>query len=474
MYHFLEEPESGSGAKLLSVFILITIMTSVVALIAETIPEVKVSAAANDVLKWIEILSTAIFTTEYLARFLVCDAGPAGTTQLKFVRTPTNILDLLAIMPFYLEKAMTTQNDTSVLRVLRSVRLLRIFRIFKLGKYSSGLHIMVESLRKSAEPLIILGFFLGIGVVLFSSLLFYVEKISCPDIPALIAEGGFEEYRALCDKEGSGWTKPFNGGHLCCNEYGSADVFPSIPATFWWSFATMSTVGYGDVYPRTSAGRLIGSVSMLCGILLISLPVAIVGSKFQEVYEEFEIKAEEEEQKKQLERALSQKSQKSTNSSPGHEEMNTSQSSGWRARLQKGLSSGMKSGSGEGASRPTSSHDGCQVESTPVTPVVTHDVHLEKLVRCGTMGQMRRSKESIEQVASLRVMLKKLQYSGMSETAQEQIKMILLIFDQVEGLAADSEVLQKKDLELQLTICREIEAMGAIYQRSAEQARWAA
>merc|ERR1719335_136195 len=153
---------------------------------------------------------------------------------------------------------------------------------------------MVVAMRNSAEPLMIMGFFLGIGVVLFSSMLFYIEKMSCPDVQGLIAKGTFEGYRADCDREATGWTKPFNTGQLCCNKYGSADDFQSIPATFWWSFATMSTVGYGDVYPRTTFGRLIGGVSMLCGILLISLPVAIVGSKFQEVYEEFEAKVEEE------------------------------------------------------------------------------------------------------------------------------------------------------------------------------------
>lgn len=467
MYLFLEEPESGVGAKFLSCFVLCTIMVSVVSLIAETIPEVKVDAGAGQALKFIEIMSTAIFSLEYVARLLVCDAGPAGQTQLEFVRTPTNILDLLAIMPFYLEQAMSDANDTSVLRVLRSVRLLRIFRIFKLGKYSSGLHIMVDALRKSFNPLMILGFFLGIGVILFSSLLFYVEKLSCPDIPALRAQGGFEGYRALCQSEGTGWTKPFNTGDLCCNEYGSADDFPSIPATFWWSFATMSTVGYGDVYPRTSAGRLIASLSMLCGILLISLPVAIVGSKFQEVYEEFEIKAEEEKEQKELEKSRSQieKSKKSAgeDSSPGADEPDSN--TGWISRLQKGLTFKM----GEGSSRPTSSQmesqkdDKGQAERTPVTPLGAHRPPCPP-----TSGQTPRWKASVDQIAALRAMLKKLQHTGMSESAQEQIKLILLIFDQVEGLSEDSEALRKKDHDLQLTICKEIEAVGAIYTKSAE------
>merc|ERR1711881_312433 len=74
---------------------------------------------------------------------------------------------------------------------------------------------------------------------------------------------------------------------LCCDEFDSPRDFRSIIDTFWWSFVTMTTVGFGDVYPRTWLGKVVGIFSMLSGILIIALPVAIVGRKFQEVYESY-------------------------------------------------------------------------------------------------------------------------------------------------------------------------------------------
>merc|ERR550514_1476909 len=109
------------------------------------------------------------------------------------------------------------------------------------------------------QALSVLAFFLCIGVVLFSSLMYYAERLMWP-----------------------------NYDIICCTEHGAAEDFPDIIETFWWSIVTMTTVGFGDQYPRTTQGRIVGVCCMLCGIILISLPVAIVGSKFQEAYEDME------------------------------------------------------------------------------------------------------------------------------------------------------------------------------------------
>merc|ERR1719265_582713 len=174
------------------------------------------------------------------------------------------------------------------LRVLRSVRLIRLFRIFKLGKYSSGMKLMLDALKNSVQPLSILMFFLCIGVVLFSSLLFYAEKVSCPREGEPLLVNRTAEYLDTCAKSSGGWFKVGNERLLCCNDMHASMDFDSITETAWWSIVTMTTVGYGDKTPRTDVGRFVGGLSMLCGILLISLPVAIVGSKFQEAYEEME------------------------------------------------------------------------------------------------------------------------------------------------------------------------------------------
>uniref|UniRef100_A0A7S2LKX4 Potassium channel domain-containing protein n=1 Tax=Zooxanthella nutricula TaxID=1333877 RepID=A0A7S2LKX4_9DINO len=81
---------------------------------------------------------------------------------------------------------------------------------------------------------------------------------------------------------------------MCCDRRGSPRDFPSIAASFWWSIVTMTTVGYGDVYPRSLVGRIVGCLAMISGIVLISLPVAIVGSKFQQGYEDMERAREEQ------------------------------------------------------------------------------------------------------------------------------------------------------------------------------------
>merc|ERR1719253_958812 len=99
----------------------------------------------------------------------------------QFVKNSMNIVDLMAILPFYLWVAMRSLSLAKALGVLRTVRLIRLFRIFKLGKYSMGLQMMAEALRNSSQALWVLGFFLCIGILLFSSAVYYVEKMDCPE-----------------------------------------------------------------------------------------------------------------------------------------------------------------------------------------------------------------------------------------------------------------------------------------------------
>lgn len=86
-----------------------------------------------------------------------------------------------------------------------------------------------------------------------------------------------------CYKSSDGWSQNYG---LCCDEHDSPNDFPSIMEGFWWCIVTMTTVGFGEVYPKSTGGKLVGILTMLAGLLLISLPVAIVGRKFQEVYED--------------------------------------------------------------------------------------------------------------------------------------------------------------------------------------------
>jgi len=148
--------------------------------------------------------------------------------------------------------------------------------------------LMVQSLIASIQPLMILGFFLIIGVTLFSSLLYYAERLSCPDMDELTDEQ-LRVHQLDCEISTYTWDSKMK---RCCDVYGSAIGFESIMDTAWLSIVTMTTVGYGDKAPVTKLGHLIGAATMLSGIVLISLPVAIVGGKFQSAYEAAELENE--------------------------------------------------------------------------------------------------------------------------------------------------------------------------------------
>merc|ERR1719253_2437699 len=122
--------------------------------------------------------------------------------------------------------------------------------------------------------------------------------MDCPDVEDLKlqthADGVRSEWEAyVADCRISNDGKHTKHG-LCCDDHGSPLDFPSIVEAFWWATVTMTTVGFGEVYPRTEMGRVIATATMLSGILLIALPVAIIGRKFQEVYEDHQREEQEE------------------------------------------------------------------------------------------------------------------------------------------------------------------------------------
>jgi voltage-gated potassium channel Kch len=227
-----------------------------------------------------------MFTIEYCARLAVCQEG--SMTHLRFIITPMNVFDLTAFLPFYLELVFrfAGAEDTPALRVFRLVRLVRVIRIFKLGRYATGMRLFGEALTGSTTAISVLVFLLGMGVVLFSSALFYLEKLSCPEL-AELTTFQVRIYHNECDDVFNRGVSPSQG--LCCTEESSPRDFPSVVAAFWWSLVTMTSVGYGEVYPRTTFGKCVGFFAMLVGMVLIALPVAIVGQKFQDVYDNHDL-----------------------------------------------------------------------------------------------------------------------------------------------------------------------------------------
>lgn len=260
IWKLFEYPDSSKGARALALLSVSVIVASIVVLCIETLPEFTLlpedSIPANDtaqqqsirdhndfaqsvkdVFALLEIAFISWFTFEYLVRLI------ASPQKWPFVRSFLNVIDLLAILPFYVELALKNSDSQNFsLAFLRILRLVRVFRIFKLSRHSSGLQILGLTLRKSLRELGLLIFFLAIGVVIFSSMVYYAEN------------GEDETY------------------------------FRSIPDAFWWALVTMTTVGYGDMYPKTLWGKLVGSCCALCGVLAIALPVPVIVSNFDAIY----------------------------------------------------------------------------------------------------------------------------------------------------------------------------------------------
>lgn len=189
-----------------------------------------------------EIVSVLVFTLEYAARLWVCQPNPRYREplrgRLRFATTPLALIDLIAIAPFWLTLGATD------LRMVRILRLVRVLRLAKLARYSHALQTLGRAtLRKRGELTVTL---IALGVLwIFSASLMYVA-----------------EHRA------------------------QPEAFSSIPVAMWWAVATLTTVGYGDVYPVTAVGRAMGSVVAILGIGMFALPAGILGAAFLEEVED--------------------------------------------------------------------------------------------------------------------------------------------------------------------------------------------
>ena len=213
------------------------ILINVVAAVFETVP--SLAFQYEWLFQSIEAASLVIFSIEYLVRLWVsvehprARGRPAWRARLAYAVTPAAIIDLVAILPFFIE-AFTDAH-------LRIIVLVRLLRLFKLGRYSTGFQSLLEALRRERQALLA-SFLILVSVVLVSASFAYMaERAAQPD------------------------------------------AFGSIPDAIWWAMATVTTVGYGDVVPKTALGRIVGGFTMISGILMIALPVAIIGSSFAEV-----------------------------------------------------------------------------------------------------------------------------------------------------------------------------------------------
>ena len=201
------------------------------------------------------------FTIEYILRL----AG--APKKWEFLKDGMNIIDILAILPYFvsiflIEASGGGSEFDDVRRIVQIFRIMRILRIFKLARHSSGLQSMISTLKNSYKELGLLLLFISMGVLIFSSLCYFAEKVG-----TLMHTCGFNIsiiLFALQDEEGTAFT--------------------SIPASFWWALITMTTVGYGDMSPTTVLGKLVGTMCAMSGILVMALPIPIIVNNFAESY----------------------------------------------------------------------------------------------------------------------------------------------------------------------------------------------
>ncbi|XP_026088898.1 potassium voltage-gated channel subfamily F member 1-like [Carassius auratus] len=246
LWKLMEKPESSLAARVIAVVSFTFILLSSVVMCVGTNPELQVEDAKGNLMEHptLESIETACiiwFTVEYVLRFL------ASSNQLRFVFSFMNIIDFLAIMPFYVLLILTylgtaVMELAYVQQAVQALRIMRIARIFKLARHSSGLQTLTFALKGSIQELGLLFMYMSVGIFLFSALGYTLEQ-----------------------------------SH-------SETMFTSIPQSFWWAVITMTTVGYGDIYPKTTLGRCNAAVSFLCGVIAIALPIHPIINNFVIVY----------------------------------------------------------------------------------------------------------------------------------------------------------------------------------------------
>ncbi|XP_077807939.1 voltage-gated potassium channel KCNC4 isoform X5 [Macaca mulatta] len=200
------------------------------------------------ILTYIEGVCVLWFTLEFLVRIVCCP------DTLDFVKNLLNIIDFVAILPFYLEvglSGLSSKAARDVLGFLRVVRFVRILRIFKLTRHFVGLRVLGHTLRASTNEFLLLIIFLALGVLIFATMIYYAERI------------------------GARPSDPRGNDHT---------DFKNIPIGFWWAVVTMTTLGYGDMYPKTWSGMLVGALCALAGVLTIAMPVPVIVNNFGMYY----------------------------------------------------------------------------------------------------------------------------------------------------------------------------------------------
>ncbi|XP_036107328.1 potassium voltage-gated channel subfamily C member 2 isoform X3 [Molossus molossus] len=266
MWALFEDPYSSRAARFIAFASLFFILVSITTFCLETheafnIIKNKTEPVINGTnvvlqyeietdpaLTYVEGVCVVWFTFEFLVRIVF------SPNKLEFIKNLLNIIDFVAILPFYLEvglSGLSSKAAKDVLGFLRVVRFVRILRIFKLTRHFVGLRVLGHTLRASTNEFLLLIIFLALGVLIFATMIYYAERV------------------------GAQPNDPSASDHT---------QFKNIPIGFWWAVVTMTTLGYGDMYPQTWSGMLVGALCALAGVLTIAMPVPVIVNNFGMYY----------------------------------------------------------------------------------------------------------------------------------------------------------------------------------------------
>lgn len=242
VYKLLEKGSHGQRFnKTFDHIIMTLIMLSVISIIFESIPEIN--DKYGKFLLIFDIFSIFVFTIEYGLRIYVAHLTHPSNSRWKsikkFIFSSRGIIDLIAILPFYLPFLVKMD-----LRFIRMLRIVRFLRILKLNRYNNSIKLIADVIKEKKPELMITSFVTFLILLIASFLMYYIE-----------------------------------GPH-------QPEQFSSVLQSFWWAVATLTTVGYGDVYPVTGLGKLISGLIAIMGIGLVALPTGLISAGFMHKIEQ--------------------------------------------------------------------------------------------------------------------------------------------------------------------------------------------
>ena len=217
--------------------IVLTVILSSIAAVVETEPTVESLAPRGFV--DLELLFAVLFLAEYLIRLWAEGENPFGGVRgrIRYALTPAALVDLAALLPSLIAPGVSN------MMLLRTLRLMRILRVARLGRFSLAMRHMTEAVLERREELL-LSLMLAFIVLVFSAATMYVLE-------------GEDDPQA----------------------------FGSIPRALWWSVCTLTTVGYGDIYPHSVLGKICGGITSFAGIGLIAMPTGILAAAFSDAFQ---------------------------------------------------------------------------------------------------------------------------------------------------------------------------------------------